>query len=102
MERVIILSAIGYSFPDKKDETKRVKGTSFHYTYNLGINKPNNSRVGIDIFNGSLIGVDFETIFAEGVPAVYDLEVRKVPNKEGKPIDKVTNIEFVEHIELPF
>jgi len=97
METALILSADSWELTDEKTaEVRRGVSITFVNQYREASEK----SVGLKPTKAPATQEVFDTIKKGGAPALYRLDFRTRPGKEGKPVPTVFRAELVRNLEL--
>jgi len=88
---VLLLAAKRYSF--KNDQGEQVEGTTLHYLDIEGGPSNEASRVGFEPLTITAPLEVFESV--QEVPALYSLDWRQRPGKNGRPTLSVTGLKWL-------
>lgn len=97
MEQVLILSADKWEFTDEKTGELR-KGVTLQYITDY--REDSEKEMGFKPIKASVSENVFDVVKKSGAPAMYKLDVRTRPGKEGKPTATIVGIQFVKPVKL--
>lgn len=95
-QRIILLFANAYQMVD--DAGKRLEGVTCNYYFNTDLSAVDNinGSVGTRPAKGNM---PYETFLkVRKAPALYDAEFELSVDKDGKPILKIVDVEFIEEV----
>lgn len=97
-QRIILLFANAYQMTD--DTGKRLEGVTCNYYFNTDLSAVDNvnGSVGTRPAKGNM---PYETFLkVRKAPALYDAEFELSVDKDGKPILKIIDVEFIEEVRI--
>lgn len=97
METVLILSADKWNFSDEKTGEIR-NGVTLQYVNDY--REDSATEVGFKPIKVSANPEIFDTVRKNGAPALYKLDMKTRPGKEGKPTLTIVKVEFVKEVEI--
>lgn len=97
METVLIISADKWNMTDEKTGELR-NGVTLQYVNDY--REDTDTSVGFKPIKTSVSDAVFDVIKKSGAPAMYKLDTRSRPGKDGKPTLSVISAQFVKPVKI--